>query len=322
MHGSVAEVAGCRSMTQGERHELVRSVRGPQILVASGGALTGVCVALAGMTEGPPLQDQWAFWLSVVFGALTVFAMLYAVADSVTRARREEQREVASSQERLERAEGHLVNALNVQARSSLFDDAFLDELRNLPSQGSNNQHHDPVPAGDVADRDITEPPQQVTGDASLLTLSALWETTHARLKLYHDVALGQANRSFRSAQRAMWIGFVALAGFVTVALMATTTAGSIVAGSLGVVAAGLAGFIGRTFVRSQETAAEHLRSYFDQPLELSRYLAAERLVADARLSPEQRTEILTTLVTAMVSVPQPSADTRGQSAASGSQQG
>ncbi|WP_406105592.1 hypothetical protein OG698_25245 [Streptomyces sp. NBC_01003] len=35
------------------------------------------------------------------------------------------------------------------------------------------------------------------------------------------------------------------------------------------------------TFVRPQETAAGHLRAYFDQPLELSHYLAAERLVAD-----------------------------------------
>ncbi|GGW15077.1 hypothetical protein [Streptomyces capoamus] len=208
------------------------------------------------------------------------------------------------------------MNALNIQARSSLIDDAFLDELRNVPSQGD-HQHQSPVPTGDV---DTIEVPQQVSGDASLLTLSALWETTHARLKLYHDVALGQANRSFRSAQRVMWIGFIALAGFVAVALMASTTAGSIVAGGLGAVAAGLAGFIGRTFVRSQETAAEHLRSYFGQPLELSRYLAAERLVADARLSPEQRTEILTILVTAMVSNPQPSADDQGQSAPTGPQ--
>ncbi|MER5222033.1 MULTISPECIES: hypothetical protein [Streptomyces] len=44
--------------------------------------------------------------------------------------------------------------------------------------------------------------------------------------------------------------------------------------------------------MKSQETAAEHLRAYFDQPLEFSRYLAAERLIADARLETEQRAEI------------------------------
>ncbi|MGW6414353.1 hypothetical protein [Streptomyces sp. NPDC055055] len=141
--------------------------------------------------------------------------------------------------------------------------------------------------------------------DSSTLTLAALWDATHARLKLYHDVALGQANRSFRSAQAAMWAGFLALALFMVVAFKASTTAGSIVAGGLGAVAAGLAGFISRTFVRSQENAAEHLRSYFDQPLEMARYLAAERLMAGGRLSEEQRAEVLSAIVTAMVAGPQ-----------------
>jgi hypothetical protein len=97
---------------------------------------------------------------------------------------------------------------------------------------------------------------------------------------------------------------------FVAVAFNASTTAGSIVAGGLGAVSAALAGFIGHTFVRSQETAAGHLRSYFDQPLELSRYLAAARLIADAALEDDQRAEVLTALVTAMVAgPPQPPVD-------------
>ncbi|MFG3369578.1 hypothetical protein ACIPWY_31425 [Streptomyces sp. NPDC090032] len=74
-------------------------------------------------------------------------------------------------------------------------------------------------------------------------------------------------------------------------ALRASTTAGSVVAGGLGAVAAGLSGYVSRTFVRSQEASAGHLRAYFDQPLEFSRYLAAERLVADSNLSDEQRAE-------------------------------
>ncbi|MEV7111131.1 hypothetical protein [Streptomyces anulatus] len=80
----------------------------------------------------------------------------------------------------------------------------------------------------------------------------------------------------------------------------------AIVAGGLGAVSAALAGYVAKTFVRSQEAAATHLRSYFDQPLELSRYLAAERLVADGELSQEQRGEILSALVQAMVAGPQP----------------
>jgi hypothetical protein len=71
----------------------------------------------------------------------------------------------------------------------------------------------------------------------------------------------------------------------------------------LGAVAAAFAGYIGRTFVRSQESAASHLRAYFDQPLEFSRYLAAERLLAAAAsdLTGTQRADVLGTLAQTIV---------------------
>ncbi|MGR4854710.1 hypothetical protein [Streptomyces sp. LARHCF252] len=143
------------------------------------------------------------------------------------------------------------------------------------------------------------------------LALPELWAVTHGRLDLYHAIATGQASRSFRNAQIAMVLGFALLIAFVIVALRASTTAGAIVAGGLGAVAAALAGYVSRTFVRSQETAASHLRAYFDQPLEFSRYLAAERLVADANLTDEQRAEVVTALAQAMIAGPiVPIADT------------
>lgn len=132
------------------------------------------------------------------------------------------------------------------------------------------------------------------------LALPGLWAVTHRRLDHYHGIALNQASRSFRNAQIAMVLGFVLLAAFVMLALRASTTAGSVVAGALGAIAAGLSGYVSRTFIRSQETAAAHLRSYFEQPLEFSRYLAAERLIADAGLSEERRAEVLAALVEAM----------------------
>ncbi|MET8572691.1 hypothetical protein [Streptomyces sp. NPDC004783] len=131
------------------------------------------------------------------------------------------------------------------------------------------------------------------SGDGShrrrLLGLPELWEATHARLDLYHQIATGQARTSFRNAQVAMFTGFVLLILFAGIAVWASTTAVAIVAGGLGAVSAALAGYVAKTFIRSQEAAATHLRSYFNQPLELSRYLAAERLVADGDLSQEQR---------------------------------
>ncbi|MEU5331394.1 TRADD-N-associated membrane domain-containing protein [Streptomyces parvus] len=146
-------------------------------------------------------------------------------------------------------------------------------------------------------------------GDAarrSPLELAALWDATHARLDLYHQIATSQARTSFRNAQIAMSAGFLLLVLFAGIALWASSTVVAIVAGGLGAVSAALAGYVAKTFIRSQEAAATHLRSYFDQPLELSRYLAAERLVADGDLSREQRGEILTALVQAMVAGPQP----------------
>ncbi|MYZ11169.1 hypothetical protein GT028_27970 [Streptomyces sp. SID2999] len=146
-----------------------------------------------------------------------------------------------------------------------------------------------------------TDASEEEAEDEARLTLSALWAVTHRRLDHYHSIALGQAAKSFRNAQIAMAIGFLLLVGFAVVGFFASTTAGAVVAGALGAVSAALAGYVSRTFVKSQETAAGHLRAYFDQPLEFSRYLAAERLITDARLEAGQRAEIVGALVQAMI---------------------
>ncbi|MBV1940894.1 hypothetical protein KUF83_30650 [Streptomyces sp. BV286] len=151
-------------------------------------------------------------------------------------------------------------------------------------------------------DAQDAEPVQRVRGEG--LALPELWAVTHTRLDLYHEVALGQARRSFRNAQVAMGLGFALLAVFAMVALYASTTAGAVVAGSLGAVSAALSGYVSRTFVSSQRAAASHLRAYFDQPLEFSRYLAAERIIAESGLSEEQRAEVVAAFVQAMVAGP------------------
>ncbi|TMR03396.1 hypothetical protein ETD83_10850 [Actinomadura soli] len=137
---------------------------------------------------------------------------------------------------------------------------------------------------------------------ADQLALPALWEVTQKRLDYYHQIATSQARTSFRNAQAAMVIGFVLLAVFATMAATADSTAAAAVTGALGAVAAALAGFISRTFVRSQDTSASHLRSYFDQPLEFSRYLAAERLLNSVQqLNEEQRAAILADLLRTVI---------------------
>ena len=122
--------------------------------------------------------------------------------------------------------------------------------------------------------------PGQLAQREDKLALSALWEVTHSRLDLYHQIATGQARRSFFTAQASIIAGFVLLVTFALLSVRAQTTASAITTAGLGAVSAALAGYIGRTFVRSQESAAAHLRAYFDQPLEFSKFLAAERLLS------------------------------------------
>ncbi|MFI0242552.1 hypothetical protein [Streptomyces sp. NPDC016845] len=145
---------------------------------------------------------------------------------------------------------------------------------------------------------------REEAAERAQLALAKLWGVTHARLRDYHGIALGQAKRSFWTAQGAMITGFLFLVGFAIVALKADNTAASAAAAVLGTVAAALAGFVSRTFIRSQEAAAAHLQRYFDQPLEFSRYLAAERLINDADLTREERAAAVAKLVDAMISGP------------------
>ncbi|MFJ3601872.1 hypothetical protein ACIPVA_03655 [Streptomyces anulatus] len=226
--------------------------------------------------------------------ALAVFAIALA-AVRVTQAATRQAAAVRESRQRLTRAEGALADAIRREYATE----------PEIIIGGSLTHSRDATSFPDQA-TDEDQPAPADTGRRGALGLPELWEATHARLDLYHQIATGQAKTSFRNAQIAMSAGFLLLVLFACIALWASTTAVAIVAGGLGAVSAALAGYVAKTFIRSQEAAATHLRSYFDQPLELSRYLAAERLVADGDLTQEQRGEILSALVQAMVAGPQP----------------
>ncbi|WP_162468259.1 hypothetical protein [Streptomyces adustus] len=160
-----------------------------------------------------------------------------------------------------------------------------------------------PVFPGGVGQGEVPHQRAPESADAALV-LPELWKVTHSRLDHYHETVLGQARRSFRSAQLAMWLGFLLLVAFVIVAVRASSTAGAVVAGGLGAVSAALAGYVGRTFMKSQEAASAHLRAYFDQPLAFSRYLAAERLLRNSELEGTARAEVVAALVLAVADVP------------------
>jgi hypothetical protein len=110
---------------------------------------------------------------------------------------------------------------------------------------------------------------------------ASLWSINSQRLDLYHKIATEHAEKSFRAAQAATWLGFSLVAFCVLVAIFAQSAASAVAASVLGVVAGGLAAYVNSTFMRSQETAAQQLRAYFAQPLEFSRHLTAERVASD-----------------------------------------
>lgn len=251
-----------------------------------------------------------------VIGACTAFAGA-AFVFTVLRLQRREAQEIEAGRERVRSAERNLEAALRTERIPRTVGIATSGNIVLLPHQtgGENadpgNRSRDEPSEGVEGrptqhERDVDTADGRTPTAPTRLTLPELWTVTHTRLDLYHEIATGQARRSFRNAQAAMITGFLLLIVFVVVALQASTTAGSVVAGGLGAVSAALSGFVARTFVKSQETAAAHLRAYFDQPLEFSRYLAAERLIADAALTEEQRAEALTALVQAMVTPPAP----------------
>ncbi|MEO3768466.1 hypothetical protein [Streptomyces sp. B5E4] len=207
-----------------------------------------------------------------------------------------------------------LVDTQQARARERAAEQGIEDALRRgrgrpLPpeSRPPDGDGEDTEPVSGPGDPDGTTGPgrrPRPAGEPDTLVLADLWTVTHARLDKYHGIAQTQARHAFRNAQIAMGIGFGMLVAFTVLALIADNTATSIVAGVLGASSAALAGFIGRTFVRSQESTVETLRAYFTQPLEFSRYLAAERLVDGADLTREQHAEILGAIAQAIVAQP------------------
>ncbi|MFD5556489.1 hypothetical protein ACFWIA_21940 [Streptomyces sp. NPDC127068] len=247
-------------------------------------SLSGVAFAVIAVHEGRPLSE------SLTIGGAATLATIGLAFAVFTSLDPKEPRQVAEGRMRVRQAEQGLEAALS-----------HPDVPAPRTAVGG-------VPGLEETEDGATGPDEPAAGRG--LALAQLWQLTHSRLDLYHEIATQQARQSFRNAQVAMVIGFVLLTAFVIVALNASTTAGAVVAGALGAVSAALSGFVSSTFVKSQETAAGHLKAYFDQPLEFARYLAAERLVADAGLTAAQRAEVITTLVRAIAAGPQ-SADSQ-----------
>lgn len=113
------------------------------------------------------------------------------------------------------------------------------------------------------------------------LLLGDLWAVNQQDLRYYHDIAIAQSKKSFRNSQFAAFGGFGTL---IVVAFIAARSEGAsaVAASVIGVAGAGLSGFIGATFMRSQAQASAQLMQFFHQPVEISRALSAERFIQNS----------------------------------------
>jgi glycerol uptake facilitator-like aquaporin len=134
------------------------------------------------------------------------------------------------------------------------------------------------------------------------LALQRIWSVVHERLEQYHQDAQRQGRIAFSRAMGAMSLGFFVLTLCVVAATFFTTSPGGIIViGALGAVSAGVAGYVSKTYLRAYQDSATHLRAYFAQPVEASRFLFAERAVAVSGLPDSDRAELMKVLVQAMV---------------------
>jgi hypothetical protein len=150
--------------------------------------------------------------------------------------------------------------------------------------------------------RRLLDHAEQTADRQGPLDLNALWSLTQRRLDYYQTLATSQAERGFRQAQRALVLGFAVLVIAVVAVALTGTTVAAIVAGSVGVVGALVAVYLGRSFLRAHEAAVIRLHERFAEPSAFSRQLSAERLLI--LLEAEDRAAAVRDLIRAIVALP------------------
>jgi hypothetical protein len=103
-------------------------------------------------------------------------------------------------------------------------------------------------------------------------------------------------------------LGFGLLAFVVWKATQVHSAPGGFALGSAGVAGAALSGYIGRTFMRAYRDANQRLIDYFAEPLDMSRLLAAERLLKTVSVG--ERDRVVKTIIDSALGGSQVSAST------------
>ncbi|GAA2802949.1 hypothetical protein GCM10010441_29590 [Kitasatospora paracochleata] len=121
----------------------------------------------------------------------------------------------------------------------------------------------------------------------AITPLAELLELNQKQIDAYHRIATGQADRSFRSSQWAMWIGLAVVVVCFAVGLKVPSGEAKIFIGAMGGVGTVLSGYLSRTYLQVYGQTLAQLNRYFEQPVLTGYYLTAERLAKDLPDTPE-----------------------------------
>ncbi|WP_369780650.1 hypothetical protein [Streptomyces sp. R33] len=139
----------------------------------------------------------------------------------------------------------------------------------------------------DEAERHREADAQRLSQLKVVTPLATLLELNQTQIDEYHRIATDQADRSFRSSQRAMAIGLLVIIGCCAAGLYFQNAQVKVFVGSIAAVAAGLSAFLNRTYLQMYGQTLSQLNRYFEQPVLTGYYLTAERLAQDLKDDPE-----------------------------------
>lgn len=111
--------------------------------------------------------------------------------------------------------------------------------------------------------------------------LVTLMELNQDQIKTYHDIVTEQADKSFKSARNAMTAGLVLLVAAAAGGVKVPIEEIRWFIGALSLFSTVFSAYLSRTYLMLYRESISQLNRYFDQPVQNSYYLTAERLAAE-----------------------------------------
>ncbi|MFD5474425.1 hypothetical protein [Streptomyces sp. NPDC127105] len=139
----------------------------------------------------------------------------------------------------------------------------------------------------EAAERQKEMDAQKLADLKTVTPLATLLELNQSQIDEYHRIATDQADRSFRSSQRAMSLGLVVIVGCFAAGLYFGNGQTKVFVAAIAGVAAALSAFLNRTYLQMYGQTLSQLNRYFEQPVLTGYYLTAERLAQNLGEDPE-----------------------------------